>query len=61
MSGFRHGMVHETSSDVHAPEGKKLCINFTLTDGPGSLGGALDVFAKHGVNMSHIESKPSSV
>lgn len=34
-------------------------LHFSLQDRPGSLNGALDLLRKHGLNMSHIESRPS--
>ena len=34
-------------------------LHFSLQDRPGALNGALDMLRKHGLNMSHIESRPS--
>jgi phenylalanine-4-hydroxylase len=45
--------------DLHAPEGSKTSLLFTLSDGPGALARVLEVFAQHAVSLSHIESRPS--
>ncbi|NJB68259.1 chorismate mutase/prephenate dehydratase [Desulfobaculum xiamenense] len=36
----------------------KTSLLFTLPDKPGALSGVLDVFARHGVNMKKLESRP---
>lgn len=39
-------------------DGERRLI-FSLQDQPGSLNNALELLSKHGLNMSHIESRPS--
>lgn len=36
----------------------KTSVLFTLPDKPGALSGVLDIFARHGVNMKKLESRP---
>ena len=37
----------------------KMSIKFSLADSPGALQDALGYFARHGVNMTRLESRPS--
>lgn len=37
----------------------RLSLLIQLEDGPGALEAALHVFSKHGINLTHIESRPS--
>ena len=55
------GAFHGKIDSVFHPTavGNKLSIVFTVGDGIGSLQRALGLFAKHGINMTSIESKPS--
>ncbi|MDZ7686258.1 MAG: ACT domain-containing protein [Gammaproteobacteria bacterium] len=38
---------------------KRLSVLIQLDDRPGALEGALGVFRQHGVNLTHIESRPT--
>jgi len=59
------GILSSTSKMLTAPvqttktqQGSRRLI-FSLQDRPGALTGALELLKKHGLNMSHIESRPS--
>jgi len=41
------------------PSGGKMSIKFSLSDDPGSLQEALGYFARHKVNLTRLESRPS--
>lgn len=49
-------MVGKRAGEV---EGRKTSLVFTMRDEPGVLRRALDLFTKHDVNLTHIESRPS--
>jgi prephenate dehydratase len=51
-------MLKTPVSTVVGDKGSRRLI-FSLHDRPGALTGALDLLKKHGLNMSHIESRPS--
>jgi prephenate dehydratase len=55
-AALRASMVQDRLVDF---ENAKSSIIFTLRDGPGALGKALQLFHKYNVNMSAIESRPS--
>lgn len=42
-----------------AVDGQKLELLFSIDDKPGSLTDVLSLFARHGINLSHIESRPT--
>eukprot|EP00455_Lapot_gusevi_P009433 TRINITY_DN1421_c0_g1_i1.p1 TRINITY_DN1421_c0_g1~~TRINITY_DN1421_c0_g1_i1.p1 ORF type:complete len:431 (-),score=173.00 TRINITY_DN1421_c0_g1_i1:215-1507(-) len=42
-----------------ADDPPKTSLLFTVPDQPGTLQDALNVFSRHGVNLSHIESRPN--
>ena len=47
-------MVEVQGSEL---EGSKSSVLFTLRDNAGALSSVLSIFEKHGVNMTHIESR----
>ncbi len=43
-----------------APDGAKISLVFsTASDGPGSLMSILQLFGKHKINLTRIESRPA--
>jgi prephenate dehydratase len=51
----------EASKRSAAPviDGKNMELLFLIDDKPGGLTEVLQLFSKHGVNLSRIESRPS--
>ncbi|HJZ63292.1 MAG TPA: prephenate dehydratase [Candidatus Acidoferrum sp.] len=48
----------ETAADFASPEAHKMSIALRLAHKPGALLAALEPFARHGVNLQKIESRP---
>ncbi len=67
--GVRHGRLAEAlqasryfvdgSGPLTTDKGKISLVFSTQGDGPGSLGAVLQLFNKHSVNMTRIESRPA--
>lgn len=51
--------IPPVSTQVIPPGTGSRRLFFSLQDRPGALTGALELLRKHGLNMSHIESRPS--
>lgn len=45
-------------SSPRLPRGNKTSVMFTLRDEPGALQESLNIFAKHNINLSRLETKP---
>lgn len=59
-TGTFHGKVDDAlAASYKKLEDSKSSILFTVADGPGSLERTLALFARHGVNMTAINSRPS--
>lgn len=48
----------KTAADFSSPEAHKMSIALRLAHKPGALLAALEPFARHGVNLQKIESRP---
>jgi hypothetical protein len=51
--------VAASAASVKAGKDGKMTIKFSLADTPGALQQALGYFARHGVNMTRLESRPA--
>jgi len=59
-TGFRHGAQHASVASAAAGElAPKVSLMFRIYDKPGALVDVLSVFAKHGISLTRIESKPT--
>jgi prephenate dehydratase len=56
-SEFVAASVH--ASAAGSVDNERVEIYFSLTDKPGALIAALQLFTKYGMNLTHIDSKPS--
>lgn len=51
--------VAASGASVKSGKDGKMTIKFSLADTPGALQQALGYFARHGVNMTRLESRPA--
>lgn len=58
MKGLKGGVIPEDTKNYWEVE-DLTSIEFTLSDKPGILMKALDVFKKHNLNLTRIQSKPN--
>ena len=59
QAGFGGGSPHGTEA-VITGEDHLTSIMFSINDSVGALRNVLEVFEKHGVSMTHIQSKPNA-
>jgi prephenate dehydratase len=58
MTGLKGGVIPEDTRDYWEVE-DLTSIEFTLSDKPGVLMKALDVFRENNMNLTRIQSKPN--